>query len=125
MVTLLWIDDERPAPPGWAWAQDAREALDVLRAGGVTYASLDHDLGHERHDGTWLVRQMIAHRAWPKFKPGVHSSNWQAAARMLWLIRTQGPYDEYALVNGARAGRAPRTEPKTWPVRRLARAARR
>jgi hypothetical protein len=99
-VTLLWLDDARPAPPGWAWAKTAREALAVLRAGDVTYASLDCDLVDPYENGVWLVKAMVALRLWPRFKPGVHSSNWERGAAMLRVIRRQGPYDEHATDNG-------------------------
>lgn len=104
MTTLLWFDDARPAPPGWVWAKTAREALKVLANRHVTYASLDCDIqgprGFSDEDGVWLVKQMVSHKLWPEFKPGVHSSNWEKGKVMLGLIRRFGPYDEYATLNG-------------------------
>lgn len=97
---LLWLDDLRPAPPGWVWAKTAREALKVLASGRVTYASLDCDLDSDTENGVWLVEQMARFKLWPDFKPGVHSSNWNLGAKMLFAIRRLGPYDEYAAVNG-------------------------
>jgi len=41
----VWLDDLRPAPDGWVWAQTAVEAYTFLIAGNVTEISLDHDLG--------------------------------------------------------------------------------
>ena len=101
-TTFLWLDDIRPAPPGWLWAKTAEDALRVLASTPVSYASLDCDLASDRHNGVWFVKQMAKHSLWPKFKPGVHSSNWNLGAEMLLLIRRLGPYDEFAAVNGAR-----------------------
>lgn len=41
----LWLDDRRPAPPGWLHAMTVDEAKKVLEAHDVEMASLDHDLG--------------------------------------------------------------------------------
>lgn len=41
----LWLDDERPAPPGWVHARTADAAKLVLLTGQVVEASFDHDLG--------------------------------------------------------------------------------
>ena len=97
---LLWLDDERPAPPGWLWVKTARQALAALKTGHVTYASLDCDLESHVENGVWLVQQMALKSLWPKFKPGVHSSNWKLGSEMLLIIRKSGPYDEYAAING-------------------------
>ena len=98
---LLWLDDARQAPPGWTWAKTARQAFRALATGRVTYASFDCDLVSPTENGVWLVQQMIRFKLWPEYKPGVHSSNWEKAKEMLYLIRQHGPYDEYALYNGS------------------------
>lgn len=41
----LWLDDIRPAPPGWEWARSTVRAIALLSTGEVTEVSLDHDLG--------------------------------------------------------------------------------
>ncbi len=87
----LWLDDVRPAPPGWVHARTAEEAAHYLATGHVVNASLDHDLGRER-DGTWLVRWMIEYRCWPRNRPNVHSANPVGAARMRGMIKRYGPY---------------------------------
>lgn len=60
-----WVDDERPAPDGWAWAKASDEAISLL--GGVELVeaiSLDHDLGGE--DTTRpVVLWLAAHGGWP------------------------------------------------------------
>ncbi len=49
----VYLDDQRPAPEGWAPARTADEAIALLRQGGVTELSLDYDLG-DPHFGTGL-----------------------------------------------------------------------
>jgi hypothetical protein len=59
----LYLDDQRPTPPGWVLARTADDAIDLLRQGGVTELSLDYDLG-DPHFGTgldvldWLERAL-------------------------------------------------------------------
>ena len=43
----IWLDDLRPAPPGWTWIKDAEEAVRYLGDFYVTDISLDHDLGDD------------------------------------------------------------------------------
>ena len=49
----LYLDDQRPAPPGWELAKTMDEAIDILRTGDVAELSLDYDLGDARR-GTGL-----------------------------------------------------------------------
>lgn len=44
----VFLDDERAAPAGWVLARWPDEAIELLRQGGVTHLSLDHDLGDDR-----------------------------------------------------------------------------
>ena len=41
----LYLDDQRPAPEGWALVKTPEEAIDLLKSTRVTHLSLDHDLG--------------------------------------------------------------------------------
>jgi len=41
----IWLDDERPAPDGWTWCKDPKEALVYLLSEDVEEMSFDHDLG--------------------------------------------------------------------------------
>jgi hypothetical protein len=41
----VYLDDQRPAPPGWVLARTADEATALLRQGNVTDLCLDYDLG--------------------------------------------------------------------------------
>ena len=77
----LWLDDLRPAPPGWLWvktAQDARQAMLLLE---IEHMSLDHDLG-EGDTGYTFVCWMEEFNRWPRHKPTVHSANPVGAAKM-------------------------------------------
>lgn len=47
----VWLDDERPAPPGWRRARTYGEAIALLDTGKVTEMSLDHDLADFQQDG--------------------------------------------------------------------------
>jgi len=42
---FLWVDDMRPAPPGWDWATNFHQAISMLERGDYEVVSLDHDLG--------------------------------------------------------------------------------
>lgn len=113
----LWLDDMRPAPPGWQWVKTVQEAQALLRTGDVEHASLDHDLGacaacmggmteedwlratnftqmpQCEHFGTGytLVCWMEEHNVWPTNKPTVHSRNPAGAAKMRAAIDRRFP----------------------------------
>lgn len=89
---LLWLDDVRPAPPGWHHAYTAEQAKAAMLTGRVVYASLDHDLGFLQPTGYDLIRWMINSGVWPQYRPGVHSGNYRGAARMTAAIISHGPY---------------------------------
>ena len=108
---FLWLDDIRPAPPGYVHAKTVEEAKPYLMR-GVRYASLDHDLGAceacmgGRSAEQWLVESGMSHMPncehvgtgytlvcwmeetghWPTVKPNVHSANPAGKARMLAAI---------------------------------------
>lgn len=109
----LWLDDVRPAPPGWTHVKTVDAAKAALMSGNVSRASLDHDLGwcescrndtavrgyaevigSCEHIGTGysLVCWMEETGNWPREKPTVHSANPVGAARMRQAIdrRFQG-----------------------------------
>jgi len=53
---LLWIDDERPIPPGFThWVKTSQEAIEFLTSltsdDFLAIASFDHDLGFDPTDG--------------------------------------------------------------------------
>lgn len=59
----VYLDDERPVPEGWVGCRWPEEVIQLLKAGGVTHLSLDHDLGDDAH-GTgydvvlWIEEQV-------------------------------------------------------------------
>lgn len=56
----LWVDDERPAPPGWQRAHDYFEAIEMLRHHTVLALALDHDLGLHSPTGYDLACRLEA-----------------------------------------------------------------
>jgi hypothetical protein len=89
----LWLDDIRPAPPGWVHARTATEAIAVLRAGSVVEVSLDHDLGDDPAAGdgyavaSW-IEEMAAQGSLAPILHAVHSSNPAGRARMEAALRS-------------------------------------
>ncbi len=82
----VYLDDERETPDGWVRVYWPDEAIELLKAGGVTEISLDHDLGDdERGTGydvlLWLEEQVVVHGFRPP-KMGVHSANSSAREKM-------------------------------------------
>ena len=104
----LWLDDLRPAPPGWVHVKTDDEARTYLARGVVQMASLDHDLGAcekclgGRTPEQWLVESEMTQMPncehfgtgytlvcwmeetghWPIQKPNVHSRNPVGRAKM-------------------------------------------
>jgi mutator protein MutT len=76
----VWLDDERPMPPGFDFqAKTAQEAISLLSQGKVKFISLDHDLGPpEAGDGTMVAKWIEENAFHGKLKPlewEVHSAN--------------------------------------------------
>ncbi len=102
----LWLDDSRPAPPGWLRVTTVASAKRLLTAQVVHEISLDYDLGwcldcisrreHLKHTehrhcphtptGYDLVVWMAQSGHWPTLPPTVHSGNLDGGARMLGVI---------------------------------------
>lgn len=94
-MTLLWLDDVRPAPAGWAHARSVNDAKALLSAGEVTHASFDHDLGDysgDGGDGTRLTDWLAETGHWPTGGVRVHSSNPVGVATMLATMDRYAPY---------------------------------
>jgi hypothetical protein len=132
-VLRIWLDDSRPAPPGWLRVTTVASARRLLEAGLVTELSLDYDLGwcadclsrgeHLKHSGQRhcphmptgydLVAWMTETGHWPRFPPIVHSGNVEGGARMLGMIAkhwSETPVPEPAVrrADVAPSARAPR-----------------
>ena len=108
----LWLDDIRPAPVGWLWLKTIDAAKELLRAGRVRRASLDHDLGacdtclRGRSPEEWLEQtnytqmpncehfgngyQLVCWMEetghWPQEMPMVHSRNPAGRSKMQMAI---------------------------------------
>ncbi len=83
----VYLDDRRPAPPGWERVYDVDGTIRLLRTGEVIELSLDFDLG-DRRRGTgldvlvWIEREVAAGRLLsPRLT--VHSSHPTGRTRML------------------------------------------
>lgn len=82
----VYLDDERSTPEGWVRVYWPDQAIALLRQGGVTEISLDHDLGDDAR-GTgydviaWIEEAVVL----DGFSPPcirVHSANPSARLRM-------------------------------------------
>ncbi|MBM4574969.1 helix-turn-helix domain-containing protein [Rhodococcus hoagii] len=85
----LWVDDLRPAPPGWTAVTNGVEAIAILATGQVAELSLDHDLGGE--DTTRpVVMWMCEYDAWPS-RVQVHSANPVGVQWLTGMLNRYGP----------------------------------
>jgi hypothetical protein len=98
----LWLDDVRDPVmygyAGWEWVRTAKEAIELLKTGRVTQASLDHDLEWEHYPwndngepykemcGYDVVCWMEANDVWPINGTRVHSANPVGRLRMQQVI---------------------------------------
>jgi hypothetical protein len=89
----LWVDDLRPAPPGWTWALTSEQALALLEEhtprDDIDEISLDHDLSGEDTTRT-LVRWMAANDVWPAVLR-VHTANGVGREWLEGMINRYGP----------------------------------
>jgi hypothetical protein len=88
-MTRLWVDDLRPAPPGWTGAKSSAEAISLLAGGEFTAISFDHDLGGD--DTTRpVVLWLCEHDRWP---PEVHVPTANPVGRewLTGMARRYGP----------------------------------
>jgi len=88
----LWLDDIRPAPPGFdVHVKTAQDAIRLLKSGKVSEVSLDHDLGEGSDVGidvgtgydvaVWIERQAFDGTV-PRIVWNVHSANPVGRRRM-------------------------------------------
>lgn len=82
----VYLDDERPAPPGWTQVRWPDEAIALLRTGQVSDISLDHDLGDDArgtgYDVIVWIELAVATRGFTPPAITVHSANTAARVRM-------------------------------------------
>lgn len=83
----VWLDDERPAPPGWLAARWPGEVIALLESGQVEVVSLDHDLGDDArgagHDVVIWIEEAVARRGFRPPEIRIHTAaNPAAGLRM-------------------------------------------
>jgi hypothetical protein len=92
----LWLDDQRPAPPGFdIVVSTAQEAIDAIQKGSVTYCSLDHDLaedGGTGYDVALFIENAAHDGTLPRIGWNVHSANPPGAAKMIQALRNADRY---------------------------------
>lgn len=90
----VYLDDERPTPPGWVAARWPDEVIALLEAGGVTVVSLDHDLGNDKrgtgYDVVLWIEEAVVLRGFVPPEILVHSANSSARVKMELGIRSIG-----------------------------------
>lgn len=87
----VWLDDVRPMPDGFdVWVKTSKEAIDVLKRGGVSFISLDHDLGEEKtgtgYDVAKFIEEMAFERELSPMEIRVHSANPVGSKNMMSCI---------------------------------------
>ena len=86
MPINIYLDDERPTPPGWIGARWPDEVIHLLQTEAVDRISLDHDLGDDSrgtgYDVLLWIEQAVAFRCFKPPAMTVHSANTSARAKM-------------------------------------------
>lgn len=108
----VWLDDLRPAPPGWIWTRSTSSTRGLLSSGAVRQLSLDHDLGWSEN-GFSLLRWMSREGHWPE-SLHVHSANPWGSRRMLRLILEQAAYPSHTERSFSRLERIPSPPQVRW-----------
>ena len=82
----VYLDDERPTPPGWVRTYWPDEAIELLQTGKVTDISLDHDLGDDQrgtgYDVVLWIEEAVITRGFVPPRISVHSANTSARIKM-------------------------------------------
>lgn len=83
----VYLDDVREAPSGWRRVFWPDEAIALLKSGGVTEISLDHDLGDDArgtgYDVIRWIEEAVVTRQFVAPKITIHSANPVGRDRML------------------------------------------
>ena len=86
----LWIDDIRPAPEGWYWANTVAEGLGILTGPEfVSEVSFDHDMGGDMTTRP-IVMHLAEHGGWPPVCR-VHSQNNVGREWIEGMVNYYGP----------------------------------
>lgn len=85
----VWLDDTRPAPPGWVWMTRVRDVIAALRAEEVDEVSLDYNLTQTdpKRDGLDVLKWLYKHPSCPLPVIHFHTANAWGGARMAWYWR--------------------------------------
>lgn len=74
----IWLDDVRPMPDGYDyWAKNARECIEEVLLGNVSFISFDHDLGQGKsgYDVAKIIEEMAYCGFGEVIKYNIHSAN--------------------------------------------------
>lgn len=92
----LWVDDVRPAPEGYMWADNTDDAISIIRIAleygiNIEVIDLDHDAGdYAKYGGDyikildWMERKQIS------VPIRIHSMNPVGAENMRRIIQRNG-----------------------------------
>lgn len=86
----IWLDDVRPAPPGWTWLRTVDETVHMLAQGNVEELSLDYHLTHSDPDryGVEVLNHLYnLGRSEELPVVHIHSSNPFGAAHLSLVLR--------------------------------------
>lgn len=81
----LWVDDVRPAPPGWEWAKTCQQGIDSINecCGRLREVSLDHDLGEKRSGYDVAVHlEGLAARGHLRHLPNLHCHSMNTVGKL-------------------------------------------
>lgn len=90
----VYLDDERPTPPGWIGVKTPKEVIKLLKNKNVTHLSLDHDLGDDIKIGTgydvlnWIEEQVFTNDKFKCPKINIHTANPSAMRKMTLALKS-------------------------------------
>jgi hypothetical protein len=88
----VYLDDERPTPPGWVGVRWPDEAIRLLETGSITELSLDHDLGDDTQGTGYTVilwlEEAVALRGFIPPVITIHTANASARQKMLLGVQS-------------------------------------
>ncbi|WP_085596609.1 MULTISPECIES: cyclic-phosphate processing receiver domain-containing protein [unclassified Pseudomonas] len=88
----IYLDDERQTPEGWGRTYWPDEVIALLKAGGVSEISLDHDLGDDErgtgYDVILWIEEAVALQGFRPPRIKVHSANASAVEKMQAGVRS-------------------------------------